>query len=467
MQKKNTYKTTDVERVDVLDVLARLHAAAMGGVVACLMAFDVAKERFVVALIAAAGETILRIRFRHPTQTEAMLALTRALQEGGVRVSAAMEPTGTYGDAVRWQFGKLGVVVHRVSPKKTHDARELLDGVPSLHDGKSTEIIGRLHGMGLSTEWTMASESRRQMRALVETRRMFDRMTRGPYGMLEAHVSRHWPEFGRWMDVWHQKSALRLLQEFGGPSRVSAEPETAKTRLHEWSNARLAPELIDSVVASAKTTLGVPMTENERRQMQHAATIALDGWTSVEAVEREMAKAIEPNSPIAHLEKVVGLYTAVVLGTLVDPIASPHARAFEKACGLNLREKSSGQLESAKKITKRGPSEVRRVLYLAALRFVQTHPAAQAWYARRGGYSDKGRKRALVAVMRKLVKALWYVARGHELDVKKLFDLRRLDLDEAIATSTTCRTKGPEPRRVQRQLRGKRDATTKVDAMRT
>ena len=68
-------------------------------------------------------------------------------------------------------------------------------------------------------------------------------------------------------------------------------------------------------------------------------------------------------------------------------------------------------------------------LYFAALRFIQREPIARAWYAkkvkRQGG---RLRSKAVVALMRKLAKALWHVARGSEFDPTLLFDASRLRL---------------------------------------
>jgi hypothetical protein len=111
---------------------------------------------------------------------------------------------------------------------------------------------------------------------------------------------------------------------------------------------------------------------------------------------------------------------------VVDPRLSPNARAFEKACGLNLKEKSSGELKGKLSLTKRGPSVVRQIIYLAALRLLQREPLMKLWYERRKSYGDGSRQRAVVAVMRKLIKALWHVARGAEFDIAKLVDVRRL-----------------------------------------
>ena len=56
-----------------------------------------------------------------------------------------MESTGTYGDALRYQFRQNGFEVHQISAKRVCDAREVYDGVPSLHDAKAATVITRLH----------------------------------------------------------------------------------------------------------------------------------------------------------------------------------------------------------------------------------------------------------------------------------------------------------------------------------
>jgi hypothetical protein len=79
-------------------------------------------------------------------------------------------------------------------------------------------------------------------------------------------------------------------------------------------------------------------------------------------------------------------------------------------------------------ITKRGPGQVRKRLYLAALRMVQTQPVVAAWYQGRGAYRREAKRAAIVAVMRKVARALWHIARGGVFEPQKLFDTRRLDL---------------------------------------
>jgi hypothetical protein len=80
------------------------------------------------------------------------------------------------------------------------------------------------------------------------------------------------------------------------------------------------------------------------------------------------------------------------------------------------------------RITKRGSSMARKYLYLLSWRLVQSDPIIARWYrskvARDGGFGSK----ALIAVMRKMAKALWHVRQGNVFDSSKLFDVRHLDL---------------------------------------
>ncbi len=111
--------------------------------------------------------TVLKtIQWQHPEQTpELMHGLLSHL--GAQRLEVAMEPSGTYGDALRWLFVTHGVAVFRLSPKRVHDSAEVFDGVPSLHDAKAAYQIGRLHLDGVSQRWEERSEQRRELAAQI------------------------------------------------------------------------------------------------------------------------------------------------------------------------------------------------------------------------------------------------------------------------------------------------------------
>ena len=90
---------------------------------------------------------------------------------------------------------------------------------------------------------------------------------------------------------------------------------------------------------------------------------------------------------------------------------------------MNLKERSSGSYPGQLTITKRGPSVARRYLYLATLRWIVRDPQAAEWY-RRKVQRDGGLKgpvvsdQAIIALTRKLTKALGHVARGPSASIQ-------------------------------------------------
>ena len=70
----------------------------------------------------------------------------------------------------------------------------------------------------------------------------------------------------------------------------------------------------------------------------------------------------------------------------------------------------------------------------AAIRLVKDDALIARWYRARGGYRANRKLVALVAVTRKLIRALWHVARGAAFDSSKLIDARALPA-EPLTTS--------------------------------
>lgn len=441
MKTKRTYQAVSVERLHLTPYLELL---ALG----CIVALDVAKQRFVAALATEAGEVVSLFRFDHPTQTRQFLQVIRELLEklGSDKVRVAMEPTGTYGDAIRHQVVTMGVPVVMVSPKQTHDSQALFDNVQSLHDPKSAALVAKLCGMGLGNVWSAPVASVPRLRALVELRRHEQQKQEVCFGRLEGALARYWPESGRWLDVREQRSALRLLVEFPSPARIDAAPGAARALLIDASRGRLPAEALEGVVDAARATLGVPASAEEERFVSSMASDALEATRRMAEIEKQIAAIASDDEVFARLQPWMGTFTAAVVVTHCDPRRYENARQLEKACGLNLREKSSGELRGRLMITKRGPGVVRHALYLFALRMIQSSAAVEAWYKRRRGHTEESKQRAVVAVMRKLVRALFHVARGSAFDPALLFDMRRLSLTElpSKARSVAPRT-SPRP----------------------
>ena len=167
------------------------------------------------------------VKFEHPRQTTVFLGLLRALEQADRKPVVVMEPTGTYGDAVRHQCHAMGLAVHMMPPKHSHDFAEVLDGVPSVHDAKAATVLAKLQAIKPARAWEPQSDKRRDLRAWVDQRDPIARMLAIYYGHLEATLARHWPELEAHVDVYGQRSWFALLKQFPGPQAVTASEEAA------------------------------------------------------------------------------------------------------------------------------------------------------------------------------------------------------------------------------------------------
>jgi transposase len=426
MKKKRTYSSTDVEQLDVQALMLLLS-------IGCIVAVDVAKTKFVAAIATAAGKVLKIVRFAHPRQTLAFLRVVEALRDAKLGPRIVMEPTGTYGDALRYQCHQRGLGVEMMSPKHTHDIAEVLDGVPSMHDPKAAVVLARLAVIKPARVWMPDSEERRDVRALLDRRWPMSTTHALYHGHLEAMLARHWPELGSLIDVHEQRSWMTLLQQYPGPRAVAAASEEAAKTLRKASRGRLSAERVEVIVEVARTSLGMPMTKGEETKLRCIVEQIEQQTKGLDAIDQELAKMVAKDEEMSRLAAVTGpACAASIVSHVGAPTSFATPAALEKAIGLNLKVKSSGEGEGKLHITKRGPAQVRQLLYLAALRLLQTEPIVTAWCRARKSYGgDSGKRKAIVAVMRKLVRALWHVARGSAFDASKLFDVRRLDLPQS------------------------------------
>ena len=421
---KRTYRSVSVNAVDVPGLVDRVRGLSV------VMAIDVAKRDFKAALMERDKPVMTTLSWRAPDDTRKFVSLVGALKEVA-KVEVALEPTGTYGDALRTLITGLGVPVFKVSTKHSHDAAELYDGVPSQHDAKCAAIIGWLHGQGRSSPWTDAPEEARDLAAAVDMMVLFDRQEQGCLGRLEAKLARHFPELPDLLGLG-SATMLAVIEQFGDPASIASNVEAALALMRRVGGAMLGRDKPGKVVDAARSSLGVKATAGERRMLQ-ALAFETDRQRKEALAARKVVERLgQEIEAVRRMSEVVGQATAAVIHVETgDPGSYAAPRAYIKALGLNLKIRNSGKPadQGKLKITKRGAPRARMYLYFAVLRLIQHDAHFKAWYTRKverdGG---KQKLKAVIALMRKLAAGLWHVARGAKFDSARLFDAERLGL---------------------------------------
>jgi transposase len=410
---KYNYRAQSFHQVNWTKVVSALSGDRL------IVAVDVAKERFFATLMKADQTVLVTVKWDHPHQSRALVDQLMAL--GASRVEAVMEPSGSYGDAFRALLRRSGALIYRLTPKRVHDAAEVYDGVPSMHDAKAAYVIGRLHLERLSQPWTEPSERRRQWQAQTKQLEHARERAQRASNRLEALMARHWPEVPYCLGLG-TVSLLTLLATYGCPSAVAQKPERARQQLRTTGGHFLRTDKIEAVITSAQTTLGLECVDAERDLIRQLAEEVLQARRQCQQLEKALAREVGQAAGVAEQGEAVGKPTAAVLYcALGEASAYPNAASFEKAAGLNLKERSSGKHQGQLKITKRGPGVARQYLYMAVLRLISRAGPAKHWYEAKVAHNGGHKGKAIVALMRKLIRALWHLGHGEAFDEAKLF----------------------------------------------
>lgn len=406
--KKHTYRTKNVKQINWPELREQLSGAAL------TVAVDVAKEQQ-YALLTTSDDALLQF-IKWPLLETA--CLINELKHLNSPVNIVMEATGTYGDALRYQFRKAGFDIYHIHAKQVNDAQAIYDGVASLHDAKSAYLIAKLHHQGCTKPWLELDDNARELNAARREYEIHQDQYDRNRNRLEAYLSRHWPEALAILEL-DSVTLEKLLITYGSPQAIAAHAEEAAQHMKTWGGHFLSEDKIQKIIASAQGSIGLPCIEAERQYLQALAREMQHSRVEGKAAKQQIEAKVQAMQGLQEMSKTIGkLTTGVLVSHHLDPRLFPTAGSYLKALGLNLKEKSSGQYQGRLKLSKRGSATARKYLFLAALRLIQKDPVISRWYQAK--VDPKVKMKTAVALLRKLAKALWHVARGEKFDATKL-----------------------------------------------
>jgi transposase len=282
-------------------------------------------------------------------------------------------------------------------------------------------VIGRLYFEGASRVWVEASEQQRSHDAIGRLYRLYQKQHQQQQNRLEAALQRHWPELTGYLDL-DSVTLEDLLLSFGSPAELSARAEEGRERMRRISRGKLAADKIEAVLESARQTIGVPCVAAEREYLMALGAELRHSREQKDRVGLRLSALTQADPELHALGVTIGrVTTGLLIAEGLDPRAYANSGSYCKALGLNLKERSSGQHKGQLKITKRGSGPARRDLYLATLRLIQRDEIVETWFENKvKANGGRTKQRIVVALMRKLSRALWHLARGQAFDARRL-----------------------------------------------
>jgi len=421
------YNSTHVASVDPSAIQSSLNGERL------IIGLDVAKRKEYAALGDDEDSVFGVIRFNHPGETEMFFNLIDKLNYTGVQM--VVEPTGSYVDPLRYLAYERGWEVWKMAPKRVHDSKEVLDGVPSIHDPKAAHLLLWLHGQNFSRRWQQERQSRRRVKTLTSRLARLQIEWQKKLGCLEAQMARYWPEV---LQVWKLKRAtlLGVLKNFGGPQTLVEHETEVRAYMRKKGGPLLSDRKIDMVIDAAKKSQGVHPIPSELESLQNLARRTDQLRREIRGLKRKINNSIVQKE-VLMLGREVGRPTSAIFWEQMGSFTNYDSPdGLIKAFGLNLTEKSSGKYSGPLHISKRGHSRARSALYFATWRKINSDPLFYAWHQnkvnRDGGEENAHKNISVIALMRKYLKGLWHMARGEEFDSTALFDVNKLGKQGAI-----------------------------------
>ena len=190
-------------------------------------------------------------RVKNPWEIPTLVGVLKQVKADR-KLVVALEPSGTYGEALRQALGDNGIEVQRVGTKASHDYAEIFDGVPSQHDGKDAAVVAELAELGKAKPWAYeAADSWEEELAYWVEEMVAQRQMLMPWqGRLEGLLARHWPEASQVLKL-SSGTLLRIMKRYGSPQALAADGDAA-TQLARWGRSLLSSAKIEELLTGAQ-----------------------------------------------------------------------------------------------------------------------------------------------------------------------------------------------------------------------
>jgi len=339
-----------------------------------IVGVDIAKDKNVA--VAQIGDNSVLKPLQFSTDEagfKALLAYAGRAHRMSEGVVFALEPTGHYGaPLVQWLQAREHVV-HRVEALHVSRFKELFDGTRRKTDAKDAAVIADLCRQGKYSPWRILKGPFAELRVLSRRRQQLVKHKGQVKNQLHRHVDEVFPELRGQFHSLTCTTALELLSESSAPAEVAAMSLKAlEALLRRASRGKLGVARARALQVVARRSVGASDAPVAHRL---AIRQAVETLTRVRAqlaeVEEEM-RAQLTHVPYAELLLSVphiGVITvATLLGEMGDFRDFDRAAKLIKMAGLDLVEHSSGKRTGKHRISRRGRSYARQILYLAAIR---------------------------------------------------------------------------------------------------
>lgn len=348
---------------------------------------------------------------------------TLTQQYGFERTVIGMEPSGHYWEPLAHFLKEYQVKQVFVNPYHVKCRKEMEDNSPDKNDHKDALLVAQQVKEGYFFEMYLPEGVYRELRNLTYERYQLRKKMNNALNRLIALLDRYFPEYMLVSKELLSQNSVAILKSHPFPediNKLSLDELTKKIKAA--SNNRMGRKRAEELKRAATVSIGVKEGLDSARHRLKACLEEIEfHQKQLEATKNQMDKQLEKTGYKANLLSIpgVGVVTAArFLGEVGDPMRFEHPNQIINLAGFNLKGNRSGEKQKSEiKITKRGRSELRNLLYQSALILVAKNRELKMLYHyfQTRPQNQLKSKQALVAIANKLVRIMFGLIRKNEL----------------------------------------------------
>jgi len=346
---------------------------------AAVIGIDAGKRRHAMVVRPASGEDSEPYLF-DATRTGfglALLEIRRVVPDAQPRdMLVAIEFAGYYGFTLAHWLRDQGFRVVSVLPKHTKHWKEVYHNQRLKSDPADAQTITDLAAQGSFVGFPFLKQVYADLRYLVSHRERLQTLRTGSIARLKDVLQVVWPEFESLCGNFNKKTPIALLRTYPSPQAFLAAPRASVVKLiRRTSRGQLGEALYDDLRTTALQTTALPgahgfLAGEVPLQLEMIALVERQ-IAKVEGRMIECLKGAPEAQALLSIPKLGAPTAAVFLGSIGDPRMYESSRQALRLAGLSLiTSTASGMKPGQPRISKRGRSELRKLMYMFAVRSV-------------------------------------------------------------------------------------------------
>ena len=332
-------------------------------------------------------------------------------------VLVGYESTGPYAEPLVHYLANKSVKIVQVNPMHTKKMKEVNDNSPLKTDDKDPRVIADIIRLGRALTIVVPEGDSANLRRLNNARERHVGEQTALLNQLQQLVFIIFPEFKTVLKNMKGKTAQHILKRYTTPERIGTlSKEALGEEMRKRSMGKFGIKDAESLIALARETVGIKeglaglFMDIRHILMQLEAEVRF-----ISEIEAEMGATLERIPCSVKLLSIKGLGTVSVaglIGEVGDFSKFSTQSEIMKLAGLDLYEISSGRRKGQRRISKRGRSLLRKILFYAAIQMIRKNGIMYDYYTRLTGRGME-RMRALIAVSRKLLRIIHAILRDN------------------------------------------------------